>query len=467
MRNRQLWEEQLDGNEHFRLGDRLLIACSGGVDSVALVHLMIERALKWKWTIGIVHVDHQLRGQQSYEDLLFVKKLASRKGVPFYSERINIPSLVQTGGNVQEVCRIERYHYFKRVMACEQYDTLVTAHHANDQLETMLIQLTRGQLMTGMKEVRPFGTGRLLRPLLHVEKEALHFYLQSIGETYREDPSNASTLYLRNALRQQVIPPLVNLRPEVIKNSLQMSRETEEDNDYLMKLAKEVTRGMIVEKRRGFLKVQIEPFRRADVALQRRIIPLLLNYLYTYESHQIAYATTLLSAIRKVLLKSEGQQQIRLPKGYAVYRTYDEATFSKVQARSPLREREVFLETDESFTFGSFSFEVKSNECTHRERGVQCFSLDERPVYVRTRRPGDVIQLEGMKNPKKIRRLLIDEKIPQHLRDEWPLLVDQETEQVLAVPFIRTSKWLPNLSREEDFQRLKNVVLVRKEENIT
>lgn len=467
MRNRQLWEEQLDRNEHFRVGDRLLIACSGGIDSVALVHLMMERARKWKWTIGIVHVDHQLRGQQSYDDLLFVKKLASRWGVPFYSERIDIPSLVQTGGNVQEVCRIERYRYFKRVMEHEPYDTLVTAHHANDQLETMLIQLTRGQMMTGIKEVRPFGTGRLLRPLLHVEKEALHFYLQSIGETYREDPSNASTVYLRNALRQQVIPPLVDLRPEVIQNSLQLSRELEEDNDYFMRLAEEVMREMIIEKRRGFLKVQTEPFQRADVALQRRIIPLLLNYLYTYELHQIAYATTLLGSIREVLLKSEGQQQIRLPKGYVVYRTYDEATFSKVQARSRLREREVYLASEESFTFGNFSFEVKSSEFTHRERGVQCFSLDERSIYVRTRRPGDVIQLEGMEKPKKIRRLLIDEKIPQHLRDEWPLLIDRETEQVLAVPFVRTSKWLPDLSREEDFQRFNNVVLVRKEENIT
>ena len=467
MRNRQLWEEQLNTNEHFRYDDRLLIACSGGLDSVALTHLMIERAKKWNWKIGIVHVDHQLRGQQSYEDLQFVKRLASRWNVPFYSERIDIPSLVQEGGNVQEVCRIERYEYFKRVMKRESYDTLVTAHHANDQLETMLIQLIRGRVMTGMKEVRPFGPGRLFRPLLHVEKEALSYYLQSLGETYREDPSNTSTTYLRNALRHRVMKPLVELRREVVPNGIYLSQKNEEDNDYLTKLAHEVKERMVVEKRRGFLKIQTEPFRIADVALQRRIIPLLLNYLYTYESHKIAYSTTLLDAIRDALLKSEGQQRIYLPRGYVVYRTYDEATFSKRHVRSSLQEREVFLEEDDQFMFGSFSFEVKGSEFTYLERGVQCFSMDDRLIYVRTRRPGDVIQLEGMKKPKKIRRLLIDEKIPQHLRDEWPLLVDQETEQVLAVPFIRTSKWLPNLSREEDFQHVKKAVLVRKEENIT
>ena len=157
--------------------ERLLIACSGGTDSVAIVLAMKELESFYHCELGIVHTDHQLRGKESAEDMEFVKELANQLNLPFYSAALEVMRRVEEeGGNVQVICREERYAFFNHVMNTNSYDKLLLGHHADDQIETVLMSLIRGtnsSTITGIPKKRPFSRGQIIRPFLGVTKQEI------------------------------------------------------------------------------------------------------------------------------------------------------------------------------------------------------------------------------------------------------------------------------------------------------
>lgn len=205
-------KKYIDKQQLIQSGDRLLLACSGGVDSVAVVLLFQEIQKIYNVQLGIVHTDHQLRGEESAEDMQFVEQLANRLEVPFYGTTLEVPSRVEAeGGNVQVICREERYDYFDSVMKQEHFDKLVLGHHADDQIETIVMSLVRGSLassLTGIPITRPFSNGSIIRPFLSVTKEDILDFVQSHEQSFRHDPSNDKHTYTRNRLRHTVVPLL-------------------------------------------------------------------------------------------------------------------------------------------------------------------------------------------------------------------------------------------------------------------
>ena len=199
--------------------ERLLIACSGGTDSVAMVLAMKELAVFYRCDLGIVHTDHQLRGRESAEDLEFVRDLANRLQLPFYSTALEVMSRVEReGGNVQVVCREERYSFFKQVLETYSYDKLLLGHHADDQIENVLMSLIRGTVsstITGIPKKRPFSRGQIIRPFLGVTKQEIAAYLQDNQQLHRHDPSNDKHTYTRNRIRHRLVPLLKEENPNI------------------------------------------------------------------------------------------------------------------------------------------------------------------------------------------------------------------------------------------------------------
>ena len=175
-------------------GDRLLIACSGGLDSMGLLHFFIHYKRKCKIQLYVAHVDHMLRGDTSLEDRRFVEQFCNEHDIPIFSTSIPIPKILEEeGGNSQAICRRERYNYFANIMSQKNIHKLVTAHHADDQLESMLMSLVKSGNMTGLKGIsakREFIVGTIIRPFLMVTKMEIWQYLLSREGTFREDASN-------------------------------------------------------------------------------------------------------------------------------------------------------------------------------------------------------------------------------------------------------------------------------------
>ncbi|WP_438314121.1 tRNA lysidine(34) synthetase TilS [Sporosarcina sp. FA9] len=425
-------------------GSRVLIACSGGVDSVVLLHFIAMNRVRLGVDVAAIHVDHMLRGEESEEDGTFVSQLCDAYGIPFFGRRIAIPEIIlKDGGNMQAVCREERYSFFSEIMLTKKYDVLATAHHGEDQLETVLMQVTKGNIPKGMPMKRKINGGVLIRPFLPAVKGSLYSYATEKNLAFREDPSNMSAAYMRNRFRQQVLPFIISENPTVSENTLTMTRKLADDDALLKTLAKEQFDKIVEFTEQGLPSIDGDAFIGMPNSLQRRVITLLLNYLYDNKNVLVEYKYGLIEQLQDQLTSQVGNISIDLPLGYKFLREYGHLTFVKGNT-VPQSDVSKTLPKGERIPWGNGEWlywtevdEVDSCLLTNVV-DVMYFNLPESalPLHVRHRKEGDRMLLPGMSHPKRLSRLFIDEKIGKSERLSLPVLVTAQDE-VCAVPGLR------------------------------
>ncbi|RAJ99819.1 tRNA(Ile)-lysidine synthase [Larkinella arboricola] len=193
--------------------DCILLTISGGLDSVVMAELFRSAGLRY----GMAHVNFQLRGAESEGDEAFVKELAEQHGVRFHTVRLAAKNESEAQGiSTQMAARKLRYDWFEQVAEEFDYARIATAHHQDDVLETILLNLVRGTGLTGLKGV-PVRQGRIIRPLWFADRTMIEAYAQNGGIRWREDSSNASDKYHRNRLRHQVVPVLKEINPNLLE----------------------------------------------------------------------------------------------------------------------------------------------------------------------------------------------------------------------------------------------------------
>jgi len=425
-------------------GDRVLIACSGGVDSVVLLHFLAEQREKLAIEVAAVHVDHMLRGEESAADGKLVEDLCKILGIPFFGRAIAIPDIIKKqGGNVQAVCREERYAFFSSIMAAHDYDILATAHHAGDQLETVLMQVTKGGTPSGIPIKRRIEGGVLIRPMLPVIKKSLYTYAMENKLQFREDPSNKSEAYMRNRFRQHLTPLVLSENPNAAQKVVSMTSNLQEDELFLGSLAKERLEEIVEFTEEGLPFVNRITFTCMPTALQRRMIPLLLGYLYDEENIPIYYKSGVVDQILHHLQGQEGNVSIDLPLGYQFLREYDKLTFMRSRVHS-ITDVEKTIEKGLSMRWMKDSLlywtkvDEVEKELIAQAKDVMYFDLPDAsfPLIVRQRKDGDRIMLPGMNHSKRLSRLFIDEKISKTDRDRLPVIVTA-LDEVCAVPGLR------------------------------
>lgn len=196
--------------------DRLLLAVSGGLDSMVMAHLCLEAGL----SIGVAHCNFQLRGAEADADEAFVREWANGRQVPFFSIRFDTQAVAAARGlSIQLAARELRYDWFEALRGQEGYAAIATAHHANDAIETFLYNFAKGTGLRGLTGI-PTYQGHILRPLAQYSRAALAYYAQKHAVAYREDASNAERKYARNHLRLDVVPVLQDLNPKLEDTSL-------------------------------------------------------------------------------------------------------------------------------------------------------------------------------------------------------------------------------------------------------
>lgn len=433
--------------------DRLLIACSGGIDSMGLLHFFLNNKEKLNVTLSVAHVDHMLRGETSLQDRYFVEQFCKQHDIPVFSTSIPIPEILQReNGNSQAICRRERYAYFTSLMNEHHLNKLVTAHHADDQLESLLMSLTRASTVKGIYPKRDFSKGKIIRPFLMVTKSEIWEYLEREGGAYREDSSNSTDDYTRNRFRHKVVPLLKEENRHVAMNAVNFVEKLQQDEDFLNELASKRFPMVVSKKDHNCYSFQIPTLQKEPAALQRRIILILLNYLY--KNSNFSESSTLCTSILELCKLQNGSATIHLPKDFVVTRNYSEVVVRK-------REKHVSILTHE----------VRINDWIQCQQGIQLYIGDNShvesvqppdveayyfncgqfalPFYVRSRQNGDRILLKGMSEKKRLSRVFIDEKVPLDDRDNWPILVDSANE-VISILGIRVHGSLSKQKRQHD-----------------
>jgi tRNA(Ile)-lysidine synthase len=226
-------------------GDKILLALSGGIDSMVMAHLF----LRFGSVTGVAHCNFTLRADDSDKDEALVKKYAEESHLPFYSVRFDTKAYAKKMKiSVQMAARDLRYEWFERIRQENNYNSVAVAHNLNDNIETMIINLTRGTGISGLTGIRP-RSGKIIRPLLFASRNDIIDYCTHNNISYREDKSNAETKYTRNKIRHLVIPVLREINPSLEKTLAETAGKLTEVNEILEKYIEIIS--ATVSRRRG------------------------------------------------------------------------------------------------------------------------------------------------------------------------------------------------------------------------
>lgn len=253
----EAFQQHLDENLDMLHGSRLLLAISGGLDSVVLTHLCHQLNLK----VSLAHCNFNLRAAESDADEEFVLELADDLDLDVFIESFETETYAREHGiSIQMAARELRYNWFFELAEQLQFDYILTAHHADDNLETFLINLTRGTGLDGLTGI-PEVSGKLVRPLLPFSREDLEIHANSKHIKWQEDSSNASNKYLRNKLRHDIIPTLKELNPQLLQNFQTTISNLQDSQDLVDDRIVEVQK-KVVEVENGQIKLHIKKLKK-------------------------------------------------------------------------------------------------------------------------------------------------------------------------------------------------------------
>lgn len=402
-------------------GDSLLVALSGGKDSVfllqALVKVSRELALK---KIGAVHVNHKLRGAESDGDEAFCRSLCESLQVPFYSERVNVKYLALLWKlSLEETGRKVRYAVFSRIAESSGYDKIVTAHTLDDQAETLLFRLTKGCGLEGVAGIREMR-GKIIRPLLATETEAIVAWLEENGISYRTDQTNTMTTFERNLIRHEVLPALRKINPRYREALLRFRSIATESSSLLDEYAEILLKERFKAEESGYF-IDIR-------GLSPGALKMLVKRI-ARDSFGMTLSWKDLSLIEEMVRRGVSGKRLALSRDWVVHLNYDRLFFKPPEGFFSLDSFEIkpgrneipsYNLTIEMSVVGEYPYQVGENEYLIPESLCHKESL-----CARTRRRGDFFIPAGGKR-KKMKKYLNDLKIPRVARDNLIMIADKE-----------------------------------------
>lgn len=435
-------------------GELVLSAVSGGVDSMVMTEILHGLSRELRFSLHIAHFDHMLRGPESLGDAYFVRAAAGRMGLPFSQGRGDVRALMRhEGKGLEEIARTLRYAFLLDLAKGLGAHKIATAHHADDQAETIMMRLLRGTGLRGLAGIRPRDRRGLVRPLLFLRKSEISEFARTHGILYREDATNVRSICLRNLLRNEVFPSLGEARREKLILDLSSLADSARDaTDLLEAAAGEAFRACLLESQPDLITLDLkksrvyhyvvrrEMFRRAyrEIRQNARDLPRNASYL-----------------LFRLCEESQSGKEIALPGGVKALRSFDTITLRR-EAAAPrwraCRAHAVVPGMDEAYTIGECLYRVRAREGEiedpaafvttlkeRRRKDVEYFDAESlsQPVFIRSWQQGDAFCPLGLQGTKKISDLLQEAKVPRHLRGSIPLLT--EVQRVLWIAGIRRS----------------------------
>lgn len=392
-------------------GDDVTVALSGGADSVALLWVLRRLAPELGLTLRAAHFHHGIRGQEADRDADFCRALCARWEIPFTLGRGDAPARAQqTGESLEEAARVLRYRFLRRTAPGK----LATAHNADDNAETVLLNLLRGTGPRGLCGIPP-RRETVIRPLLRCTRTEIVALLAREGLPHVEDSTNEADDCLRNRLRHRVMPLLRAENPNFSDAAGRAAALLREEDAYLSRLAAQAAAECAVGADwscRALLAL--------DPVLRRRILISMLWNL-GLENPSLVYVTAL-----EALLSAGPSAQISLPGGLLVSREYDLLHVGRPERLPPLPELALQVpgQTLLPGGLGRITCVVTKNSYFSKKNlttfALRCDMITERELCVRGRRPGDRLSLSG--GTKRVKELMIDRKLPARLRDAVPVL---------------------------------------------
>lgn len=409
----------------------VLLAFSGGADSSALLHLLKEDAQDNHFKFHAAHFNHQIRGEEAERDAKFCEKVCQSLDIPFHLGKADVPTLAKANGNsIESEARAQRYAFFERVMRENEIKILVTAHHAEDQVETIMLHILRGSGVNGIcgiQKCRPFANDLYLtRPLLKAQKRDILALCEQNKIDFVIDSTNDDTQYMRNAIRHEIIPKLYELQPNLYEVFDRLSTNARDADTFINASASEFIQNECCEN------IPLASFNELFDAQKSKVLSLLFE-----ERYGASLENVHINAIIELCQKAVPHSSISLP----------QKTCAKIENNILVFENEAKTTNDVTFTPVPFSEGITDTGCgviikieknpiqksnnNLLSLDVKCELLDE-GAHFRARNEGDVIFVGKMN--KKAKKLISEKKIPLGMRKILPILVSKN--EILWIPSV-------------------------------
>jgi tRNA(Ile)-lysidine synthase len=425
----------------FAPGHHLLVAVSGGPDSTALLSLLGRLTASWRLTLTAIHFNYRLRGSESDEDEAFVAAFCRERQIPLIVQRPTLAKRRRTS-SLQALARDARYEAMKSSAREIGADRIVVGHTANDQTETVLMWMLRGAGLAGLAGMPFVRENLIVRPLLTATRDEIVEYLKQEGLPYRQDSSNETSSYRRNRIRRELVPVMMQIAPSIIHVLQRQAEVLREDERYLGKAADTLYATAVKQDLRGGQRLERQSFVSLPVALQRRLVRLVLR---ATDGERRSPSLPVVETVRRFFLS--GAQGAKLALRY-VELTRDRDGFridpkgqgpkeaAKVSGTStglevglPIPSTAYWPRTKQHIhvqimTRGEVEPFLKKPSSSRAVFDADRFSG---PLLLRNWRPGDRLYPCGMKGKsKKLQDLFTDWKVTRCDRQAIPLLVARE-----------------------------------------
>jgi tRNA(Ile)-lysidine synthase len=423
----------ITGHELAKEGDTVIAAVSGGPDSVCLLHALYLLSGRLGIKLHAIHINHMLRGCESDADERYTTGLCRKLGIPLHAVPADVGELSRRRGlSLEEAGREARYAEFEKYAAQTGAAAVAVAHNRNDQAETVLMHILRGSGLSGLSGME-YRRGRIIRPLLEIDRTEIDEYCREHGLEPRTDSTNLEDEFTRNRVRLNLIPYIdSNFDTDITGSLCRLSRLAGLDGDYLEKCAGEEYGACLEESGGGFIRLKLDALRRLHPAILGRVLRLALHKLTGSLKGIESIHVDILS---DMILKGVTGPVVQLPRNiragifYGVLKIYLDT--EKKPARSFSRRIEVpgLTAADElaclvkAEVLESPSEVAKYGKLRYNSM-VQLFdyALLKEGINIRNRAAGDIIKPYKSGGTKKLKEFFIDSKIPRDIRDEIPVV---------------------------------------------
>jgi tRNA(Ile)-lysidine synthase len=441
--------------------DRIVLGVSGGPDSIALLHILWQLSEKYSLSLCVAHLNHMQRGQESKEDAEFTLRFANELSIPVVSEEIDVKAVRERetrGLPLTDVARKIRYDFLKRVASGFKANKIAVGHHANDHVETMIINLIRGAGSEGLKGIAPIrkiDEGLLLiRPLIKVSSQQIHQYLSQHHLEFRIDSSNLKPIFLRNRVRLQLLPLLRNeYNPKIDNAFIQLSQLIGVDDNYINEAVNHVLPQAIIEHKKKMTVLDVDSLSGLHPAIQSRVIRKAIAMI---KDDTAGFNYQHIQGIMQLITSIHPQAKLSLPFSISAQREYKHLIIKEesIYRLKQFDGYEYIIDIPGTKEISDLKCMIKADvvsaksifddvEYIKKHPPIECkypiqdamhllvlrayFDYEQvtPPLTLRCRKNGDRFQPYGMKGTKKIKDFFIDLKLPMDVRNRMPLLVDK------------------------------------------
>ena len=420
---------KIDDNFTFNMNDTIVVGCSTGPDSMALVDMLLKIRDKYNLNIIIAHVNHNVR-KESYDEAVFLKKYCFENKLIFES------MVIEEYGddNFHNEARNIRYSFFDNIVHKYEAKYLMTAHHGDDLMETILMRMVRGSNLngySGFKSIVDMDDYKIVRPLIVYTKKELEEYDKLNNVQYFVDSSNSKDTYTRNRYRKYVLPFLKEEDKDVHLKFLKFSKTLEEASSFIDDVTEKAIRRVVDNN-----KIIIDKFLSEDIFIQKEI---LYNFLSEfYQDDLILVCDRHIDLILNLIKSKKANAFVNLPNDVIARKDYNYFELKKEIDVISGYEIEfndfVMLPNNHTIKRIDYTDDNSNNICRLNSADI-CL-----PLIIRSRRIGDKIYVKGLNGSKKVKDIFIDKKISINERDSWPIVLDSKG-NVVWIPGIKKSKF--------------------------